>query len=69
MCQSVHHKKDFTVVSMRVYGSFSNCHWSKRQNFVKGSAYWRVLAVRIVGEDVSSLYRPHMRGRSHAFSG
>lgn len=50
MCQSVHHKKDFTVVSMRVYGSFSNCHWSKHQDFVKGSAYWRVLAVRIVGE-------------------
>ena len=63
MGQSVHHKKDFTVVSMRVYGSFSNCHWSKHQDFVKGSAYWRVLAVRIVGEDVSSLYRPHAQGR------
>ena len=33
---------------MRVYGSFSNCHWSKHQDFVKGSAYWRVLAVRIL---------------------
>ena len=38
MCQSVHHKKDFTVVSMRVYGSFSNCHWSKHQDFVKVAA-------------------------------
>ncbi len=38
MRQSVHHKKDFTVVSMRVYGSFSNCHWSKHQDFVKVAA-------------------------------
>lgn len=38
MGQSVHHKKDFTVVSMRVYGSFSNCHWSKHQDFVKVAA-------------------------------
>ena len=25
-------------MSMRVYGSFSNCHWSKHQDFVKVAA-------------------------------